>query len=58
MREVPRRHWRSYGTDPLPGPAECDRCGKVSMLNEADLSCLAPLRCSAPLRNALIKRFA
>jgi hypothetical protein len=47
-----RRHWFSYGTDPLPtGPEaldepfrafpswflriECDRCGKVSMLNEA-----------------------
>jgi hypothetical protein len=55
MREVPRRHWRSYGTDPLPSPAEamnepfrafpswflrieCDRCGKVSMLNEAHTS--------------------
>jgi hypothetical protein len=21
-RPVPRRHWRSYGTDPLPTPAE------------------------------------
>jgi hypothetical protein len=21
-RPVPRRHWRSYGTDPLPPPAE------------------------------------
>jgi hypothetical protein len=48
----PTRHWRSYGTDPLPTSAEalaepfaafpswflrieCDRCGKVSMLNEA-----------------------
>jgi hypothetical protein len=48
----PQRHWRSYGTDPLPTAAEplaepfaafpswflrleCDRCGKVSMLNEA-----------------------
>ncbi len=49
------RHWRSYGTEPLPTPAEamqqpmrafpawflrieCDRCGKVSMLNEAHMS--------------------
>ena len=48
----PQRHWRSYGTDPLPTAAEamdepfrafpswflrieCDRCGKVTMLNEA-----------------------
>jgi hypothetical protein len=47
----PRRHWRSYGNDPLPTPAEallepfsafpswflrieCDRCGKVQMVNE------------------------
>ena len=47
-----RRHWFSYGTDPLPtGPEaldepfaafpswflriECDRCGKVQMVNEA-----------------------
>jgi hypothetical protein len=51
-RPVPRRHWRSYGTDPLPTPAdaldepfsafpswflriECDRCGKVQMVNES-----------------------
>ncbi len=51
-RPVPRRHWRSYGTDPLPSPAEalgepfsafpswflrieCDRCGKVQMVNES-----------------------
>ena len=49
---IPKRHWRSYGTEPLPTPAEaldqpfaafpswflrieCDRCGKVRMLNEA-----------------------
>ena len=48
----PRRHWRSYGNEPLPtGPEalgeplaafpswflriECDRCGKVQMVNEA-----------------------
>ena len=48
----PKRHWRSYGTDPLPAPAEalgepfaafpswflrieCDRCGKVQMVNES-----------------------
>jgi hypothetical protein len=48
VRPIPLRHWRSYGADPLPSPAEamnepfraflrieCDRCGKVSMLNEA-----------------------
>jgi hypothetical protein len=48
----PARHWRSYGDEPLPTPAEalaepfatfpswflrieCDRCGKVQMVNEA-----------------------
>ena len=48
------RHWRNYGDDPLPSPAEalaepfaafpswflrveCDRCGKVTMLNEAHM---------------------
>jgi len=48
---MPRRHWLSYGTDPLPTGAEaldepfsafpswflrieCDRCGKVQMVNE------------------------
>ena len=53
MARTPRkRHWRSYGTEPLPAAAEamgepfaafpswflrieCDRCGKVTMLNEA-----------------------
>jgi hypothetical protein len=51
----PERHWRSYGDDPLPTPAEalaapfrafpswflrieCDRCGKVRMLNEAHVT--------------------
>ena len=44
----PSRHWRSYGDDPLPSDTEaldepflrveCDRCGKVSMLNEAHTS--------------------
>jgi len=51
-RPIPRRHWFSYGTDPLPTGAEaldeplsafpswflrieCDRCGKVQMVNEA-----------------------
>jgi hypothetical protein len=50
-----QRHWRSYGTDPLPTPAEalaepfvafpwwflrieCDRCGKVQMVNESHVS--------------------
>jgi hypothetical protein len=49
------KHWRSYGTDPLPSPVEalaeplrafpswflrieCDRCGKVRMVNEADVT--------------------
>jgi hypothetical protein len=49
---VPLLHWRSYGSDPLPTPAEamaqtfaafpswflcieCDRCGKVRMVNGA-----------------------
>ena len=52
MTVVPRRHWRSYGNDPLPTAQEaldeplrafpswflrieCDRCGKVQMVNEA-----------------------
>jgi len=52
---LPARHWRSYGNDPLPTPAEaldqqfsafpswflritCDRCGKVTLLNEAHTS--------------------
>jgi hypothetical protein len=51
-KRLPRRHWRSYGNDPLPTPAdalaepfrafpswflriECDRCGRVQMINEA-----------------------
>jgi hypothetical protein len=50
-RPIPERHWRSYGDDKLPTPAEaldepfnafpswfmrieCDRCGKVRMVNE------------------------
>ena len=48
---IPKRHWRSYGNDPLPTGAEalgepfnafpswflrieCDRCGKVQMVNQ------------------------
>ena len=51
-RTPPKRHWRSYGNEPLPTTAEamgeplaafpswflrieCDRCGKVQMVNEA-----------------------
>jgi hypothetical protein len=51
-RTLPDRHWRSYGTEPLPTAAEaldqpfrafpswflrieCDRCGKVVMVNES-----------------------
>jgi hypothetical protein len=43
-RPVPKRHWRSYGNDPLEEPfnafpswflrIECDRCGKVQMVNQ------------------------
>ena len=53
-RPVPKRHWRSYGDDPLPTgeqalhepfsafPSwflriECDRCGKVRMVNEVHM---------------------
>jgi hypothetical protein len=53
-RPVPKRHWRSYGNDPLPSGAEaldeplrafpswflrieCDRCGKVQMVNEVPM---------------------
>jgi hypothetical protein len=53
-RPPPARHWRSYGTDPLPTSAEavsepfnafpswvmrieCDRCGKVRMINETHM---------------------
>jgi hypothetical protein len=53
-RPVQRRHWRSYGTEPLPTGREaldqpfrafpswfmrieCDRCGKVQMVNEAQV---------------------
>jgi hypothetical protein len=63
----PRRHWRSYGNDPLPTPAEallepfsafpswfmrteCDRRGKVQMVNEVH----APRR-DLPLQE-IIKR--
>ena len=62
-----RRHWRSYGNDPLPTTAEalleplnafssrfmrieCDRCGKVRMVNEVH----TPRR-DLPLRE-IIKR--
>jgi hypothetical protein len=61
----PRRHWRSYGNEPLPTPAEallepfsafpswflrieCDRCGKVRMVNEVH----APRR-DMPIREIL-----
>ena len=49
-RPIPHRHWRSYGTDPLPSGTgalaeplrafqscmriTCDRCGKDRMLSE------------------------
>jgi hypothetical protein len=55
FRPPPMRHWRSYGTEPLPTVAEaldqplrvfpgwflrveCERCGKVTMINEAPMS--------------------
>jgi hypothetical protein len=51
-RPIPRQHWRSDGTEPLPSGVEamgdpfaafpswflrieCDRCGKVQMVDEA-----------------------
>jgi ribosomal protein S27E len=40
-RTAPRRHWRGHGDEPLQAfPSwflriECDRCGKVQMVNEA-----------------------
>jgi hypothetical protein len=60
-RPVPKRHWRSYGNDPLPSgnealdepfsafPSwflriECDRCGKVRMINEVHLKRGATMR--------------
>jgi hypothetical protein len=64
-RPTPSRHWRSYGTEPLPTPAEaidlplsafpswritCDRCGKDRMLSETH----APERQRAmPLREII-----
>ena len=55
---TPQRHWRSYGSDPLPsGPDaldeplalslmvladHCDRCGKVRMLNETHAARAGP----------------
>ena len=68
-RQVPARHWRSYGTDPLPTAAEaldmplaafpswflritCDRCGRVTMLNEAHTS---PRRRNLPIRDLLAR---
>ncbi|MGA8195583.1 MAG: hypothetical protein WB902_19680 [Acetobacteraceae bacterium] len=50
----PKRHWRSYGDEPLPSAKEaldepfsafpswflrieCDRCGKVRMVNEVHM---------------------
>jgi ribosomal protein S27E len=66
-RAPPRRHWRSYGNDPLPTGAEamdepfaafpswflrieCDRCGKVQMINEAHFA-----RPNMPIRAILAK---
>jgi hypothetical protein len=52
-RPVPRRHWRSYGNDPLPSGAldeplrafsswflriVCDRCGKERIISETHMA--------------------
>ena len=67
-RPFPKRHWRSYGSDPLPTGAEaldepfnafpswflgieCDRCGKVQMVNQAHMS-----RSDMPMVSALTKQ--
>jgi hypothetical protein len=64
---VPRRHWFSYGTDPLPTGAEaldepfsaflswflrieCDRCGKVRMVNQAHMK-----RDDMPIRDIIAR---
>jgi hypothetical protein len=60
-RPVPRRHWRSYGHEPLPTGEEaldeplafpswfmritCDRCERDRMLNEAHMK-----RSDVPIR--------
>ena len=59
-RPVPKRHWRSYGNDPLEEPfnafpswflrIECDRCGKVQMVNQAHYA-----RSTMPIREILAK---
>ena len=66
-RSAPRRHWFSYGTDPLPTGAEaldepfgafpswflrieCDRCGKVQMVNEAHMK-----RGAMPIRDIIAR---
>jgi ribosomal protein S27E len=66
-RPIPKRHWRSYGNDPLPSGIEardepiaafpswflrieCDRCGKVQMVNQAHYA-----RPTMPIREILTK---
>jgi len=66
-RRAPRRHWFSYGTDPLPTRTEaldepfsafpswflrieCDRCGKVQMVNEAHMK-----RGAMPIRDIIAR---
>ena len=66
-RRAPRRHWFSYGTDPLPAGTEaldepfsafpswflrieCDRCGKVQMVNEAHMK-----RGAMPIRDIIAR---
>jgi hypothetical protein len=63
----PARHWRTYGDDKLPTPAEaldepfrafpswfmrieCDRCGKVQMINEAHMK-----RRDMPIRDIIAR---
>ena len=67
MVTTPRRHWRSYGNDTLPEPAEamvepfaafpswflrieCDRCGKVQMVNETHMK-----RGAMPIRDIIAR---
>ena len=66
-RSAPRRHWFSYGTDPLPTGSEaldepfsafpswflrieCDRCGKVQMVNEVHMK-----RGAMPIRDIIAR---
>ena len=43
-QEPPQRHWRSYGTDPLPTPAECDAVADAGLPVVVPAHHLRPLR--------------